>query len=134
MDRLTEKQQLFVIEYLKDHNATRAALRSGYSKKSAYSQGQRLLKNVVIQECLIKHKDDLIQGLKQQFIKDAQIAQKVMYDILNNPNASNKDRITVAKDFLDRAGFVPTTRQEITGKDGGEIKIMFTDPSSDDGK
>ncbi len=38
----------FVREYVKDRNATQAALRAGYSPKSAHSQGQRLLKNVEI--------------------------------------------------------------------------------------
>lgn len=46
---LTEKQKRFVAEYLVDLNATQAAIRAGYSEKTAYSQGQRLLKNVEIQ-------------------------------------------------------------------------------------
>ncbi|MGH8525139.1 MAG: terminase small subunit, partial [Gammaproteobacteria bacterium] len=31
-----------------DLNATQAAVRAGYSRKTAYSQGQRLLKNVEV--------------------------------------------------------------------------------------
>ena len=46
----TPKQELFCQEYLVDLNATKAAERSKYSKKTAYSQGQRLLKNVEIQK------------------------------------------------------------------------------------
>lgn len=45
---LTAKQQLFVDDYLIHFNATRAAKTAGYSEKTAYSQGQRLLKNVEI--------------------------------------------------------------------------------------
>lgn len=45
---LTAKQQLFVQEYLIDLNATQAAIRAGYSPKTAYSMGQRLLKNVEV--------------------------------------------------------------------------------------
>jgi len=37
-----------VAEYLKDQNATQAAIRSGYSKKTADVQGPRLLGNVRI--------------------------------------------------------------------------------------
>ena len=48
MAQLTAKQQRFVSEYLKDCNATQAALRAGYSEKSAYSIGQRLLKKVEV--------------------------------------------------------------------------------------
>lgn len=42
---LNDKQQRFCDEYLIDLNATQAAIRAGYSKKTAYSQGQRLLKH-----------------------------------------------------------------------------------------
>jgi phage terminase small subunit len=49
---LNEKQKRFVKEYLVDLNATQAAIRAGYSKKTAGSQGQRLLKNVEIQTAI----------------------------------------------------------------------------------
>ena len=45
---LTPKQSRFVAEYLIDQNATQAAIRAGYSKKTASSQGERLLRNVEI--------------------------------------------------------------------------------------
>lgn len=44
--KLTKKQERFVLEYLKDFNATQAAVRSGYSKHTAEVQGPRLLSNV----------------------------------------------------------------------------------------
>ena len=40
---LTAKQQVFVDEYLIDLNATKAAIRAGYSKKTANEQASRLL-------------------------------------------------------------------------------------------
>lgn len=43
---LTPKQQAFVLEYLKDTNATQAAIRAGYSERTAPQQGPRLLENV----------------------------------------------------------------------------------------
>lgn len=49
---LTGKRKLFVQEYLIDLNATQAAIRAGYSEKTAYSQGQRLLKDVEIQSAI----------------------------------------------------------------------------------
>ncbi len=49
---LTEQQELFVAEYPKDFNATQAAIRAGYSKKTARAQGSRLLTNVDIQIAL----------------------------------------------------------------------------------
>lgn len=46
---LTPKQQAFCREYLIDLNATQAAIRAGYSEKTARSQAQRMLTNVDIQ-------------------------------------------------------------------------------------
>ena len=45
---LTPNQARFVEEYLKDLNATQAAIRSGYSKRTAESQGSRLLRNAKV--------------------------------------------------------------------------------------
>ena len=42
----------FPIEYLKDLNATQAAIRAGYSAKTAASQGQRLLKSAVVRQAI----------------------------------------------------------------------------------
>lgn len=42
---LTAKQQKFADEYLIDLNATQAAIRAGYSSKTAKEQGSRLLSN-----------------------------------------------------------------------------------------
>jgi len=48
----TPKQRRFIKEYPKDLNATRAAERSGFSKKTARQQGARLLSKVNIQEAI----------------------------------------------------------------------------------
>src|SRR5207247_1325037 len=45
---LTSRQRLFVDYYLVHLNATQAAIGAGYSRRTAYSQGQRLLKNVEV--------------------------------------------------------------------------------------
>lgn len=55
MAKLTEKQQRFVDEYLIDLNATQAAIRAGYSAKTACEQGARLLANVKIQGIIAEH-------------------------------------------------------------------------------
>ena len=50
MAKLNDKQKQICKEYLVDLNATQAAIRARYAEKTAYSQGQRLLKNVEAQE------------------------------------------------------------------------------------
>ncbi len=47
------QQKLFAKEYLIDLNATQAAIRAGYSKRTAYSQGQRLLKHVEVKRLVL---------------------------------------------------------------------------------
>src|SRR5205809_3612902 len=49
---LTSRQRLFVDHYLVHVNATQAAIGAGYSRKTADSQGQRLLKNVEVAEAI----------------------------------------------------------------------------------
>jgi phage terminase small subunit len=42
---LTEKQRLFCLFYIQNFNATKAAIKAGYSSKTAYSIGYELLNN-----------------------------------------------------------------------------------------
>lgn len=71
---LTPKQLRFVAEYLVDLNATQAAIRAGYSQKTAYSAGQRLLKNVEIQKIVSA-------GKAQQLHKADVTAERVLAEI-----------------------------------------------------
>lgn len=50
MQELTKKQKRFCEEYLIDLNATQAAIRAGYSDRTANEQAARLLANVSIQK------------------------------------------------------------------------------------
>lgn len=54
MAKLTPKQQRFVDEYLIDLNATQAAIRAGYSEKTAYSIGDENLTKPVIKDAIEK--------------------------------------------------------------------------------
>lgn len=45
-------------------NATAAAKKAGFSEKTAYSQGQRMLKNVEVQKKLQKHFETLNENVK----------------------------------------------------------------------
>lgn len=54
MAGLTPKQAAFVREYLVDLNATQAAVRAGYSKKTAEVQGCRLLRNAQVARAVEK--------------------------------------------------------------------------------
>lgn len=54
------------------------------------------------------------EELRQALFFDALEAREVMEEILRKPYAQDKDKLTAARDFLDRAGFGPVQRQEVT--------------------
>jgi phage terminase small subunit len=83
IEGLTEKQNLFVNEYLIDFNATRAAKAAGYKESTAHYYGQQLLKNLVIH--------DAIQQVVEQRNKACQVDA---YYVLN------KCKQIVEADFL----------------------------------
>lgn len=55
MAKLTEKQRRFVDEYLIDLNATQAAIRAGYSAKTANEQGAQNLAKLSVQQAIAEH-------------------------------------------------------------------------------
>jgi len=127
---LTEQKQQFIEEYikLKCKNATKAAIAAGYSEKSAAAQASQLLKNCEVAEYLKKRKAELAQDLRDEFIFDALEAKKEMYKIMTDPTADNRDKITIARDFLDRAGFKPGEEVKLSGS----INNPFADLSTDE--
>lgn len=58
MPKLTEKQKRFCEEYLIDLNATQAAIRAGYSRKTAYRIGAELLQKTSVSEHLKQLMDE----------------------------------------------------------------------------
>lgn len=61
---LNAKQKRFCNEYLVDHNATQAAIRAGYSRPTAKSQGSRLLTNVDVKAFLVSQVKKVEQKLE----------------------------------------------------------------------
>lgn len=59
--RLNERQERFCNEYLIDLNATQAAIRAGYSERTAAAQAARLLTNVNIQTYIQQRKQDRVE-------------------------------------------------------------------------
>jgi len=82
MEKLTDKQAQFVREYLVDLNAKQAAIRCGYSEKSAETQGSRLYRNgevrSAIETAIAKRADK--SGITAERVL-AEIANMAFYDI-----------------------------------------------------
>jgi len=80
---LSPKQSRFVAEYLKDQNATQAAIRAGYSKATANQQGSRLLANVGVAAALrekqtrVARKAEItVESLAREFEEARRVALK----------------------------------------------------------
>ena len=106
-DKLTDKQRAFVAEYPIDKNLTKAAERAGYSAKTAYSQGQRLLKNVEI-------KTLVNQKLAELEEKAGLTAERVMLEV----------KAIATSNIMDALEYDPDTR-EFTFRDPDQIPEEF---------
>lgn len=88
MAKLTDKQELFAREYLKDLNATQAAIRAGYSEKTANEQASRLLANVNIQNFVAELKAERVEktGIDAAYVlrRLVEIDQMDVLDILKD--------------------------------------------------
>ena len=73
MSELEEKQKMFCKEYLVDFNGTQAAIRAGYSKKTANEQASRLLAKVNVQiylKQLIEKRNERTKITQDEVIAD----------------------------------------------------------------
>ena len=129
---MTDKQKRFCDEYLIDCNATQAAIRAGYSPKTANEQGNRLLANVSVKAYI----DERLEQLHSKKTADAQEVMEYLTSVMRGEHkeqtlalcgdgmqeiqdidVSAKDRIKAAeligkryglfKDAVDLGGAVP---------------------------
>jgi phage terminase small subunit len=105
MAGLTAKQQRFVDEYLIDLNATQAAIRAGYSEKTAYSVGHENLKKPEIQKA--------IQEAQNKRAERTEITQDMVLQELAKIGFSNMlDYMTITKDGDLVSDFSTLTRDQ----------------------
>lgn len=72
-DKLTPKQELFCREYLVDFNGTKAAVRAGYSPKTAQEQSSQLLSKLIVQQRVKALMDERVERV--ELTADAVLAQ-----------------------------------------------------------
>ena len=103
--KLTAKQQVFVMEYMNDFNATRAAQAAGYSQRTAYSIGQRLLKNVEISQAI----NSAMTERKNQLIATREQRQQFWTAVMTDTEQDMRSRLRASEllaksegDFLEK--------------------------------
>lgn len=129
---LSAQQTQFANEYMVDFNATRAAVRAGYSTRSAASQGQRLLKNAKVAA--------LIDRLRADLARQTGItAERVLAELGKIAFADAGDYFTWGPGgvtLVDSEDLSPAQRaavvsvSETTTEHGGTIKLVTADKLS----
>ncbi len=82
---LSKKQKKFADEYLIDCNATQAAIRAGYSEKTANEQGARLLANVSIKNYITEQ----LEKIHNEKIADATEVLMYLTSVLRGESQSS---------------------------------------------
>lgn len=96
MASMTAKQQRFVEEYLVDLNATKAAIRAGYSPQSAYSIGQENMKKPVIKNAIDKAMAE--RSRRTGINQDRILIELAKIGFLNPVDVINMDDATIRGD------------------------------------
>ncbi len=125
--KLNPRQKRFVEEYLVDLNATKAAERAGYSKKTAYSQGQRLLKNVEIKSLVQEARENLSKRVNittdSVLFEMAYSGYSNMQNYIRKDELGNEELIPVSELTPEEAAAIIEWSRDADGK----MKIKLAD-------
>lgn len=125
---LTPKQRFFVVEYQKDFNATQAAIRAGYSKRTADRIGPELLGKTCIAEAI---KEATEKRLKKIEISAERVLQEIarcsLFDVRKLFNEDGSLKPPHEWDDDTAAAVAGLDVQEITvGEKVGTVKKVKT--------
>ena len=144
-DKLTDRQEEFVRQYLVDLNATQAAIRAGYSDKGASVQGTRLLANAKIaarvRELRAKRAEKLELDAEWVLRRLMQISDRAMQqEPVMTWDAETRQMVESGDYQFDSQGANKATeligkhlgmfkdKVELSGADGGALQVVFAVP------
>ncbi len=109
---LNERKEKFALEWVIDNNATQAAIRARYSKRTAYSIGQRLLKDVEVRKLI----DSRLAALESARVADAKEVMQYLTAVMRG----EKDEETVV---VEGTGDGCSEARVMTKKIGGKDQV-----------
>lgn len=126
--KLKPKELTFAEEWLKTTNATQSAIKAGYSARTAYSAGNRLLKKVDVRQYI----DERLAEMKESSIADTNEVMQFLSSTMRGDipdqfglDPALNDRLKAAE-LLGKRYKLFTDKQEISGADGEPIKVIFS--------
>ena len=124
MNTLTAKEERFIYEYCIDLNATRAAIRAGYSHRTAKQLGSRLLTKVDIQRKIADKQSDLSNAAGITALRIVRELEKIAFSNIGNLHLDWK----TLKDWESLTEDQKSCIQEVTttpGKYGTTLNVKF---------
>lgn len=127
--KLTDKQAAFVAEYLVDLNATQAAIRAGYSERTAYRIGAELLQKTSVAEAIAAG-----QAKRAQRVEIT--ADRVVAELAKIAFADPRDlmewgpdgvKLKASADLTEEQAASVAEVSETTTKDGGSLRLKKHD-------
>ena len=109
---LTDKQKIFVYEYLIDFNATQAAIRAGYSKDTAGAIGAENLKKPQIQQFLEKYQNDRSEKCGIRFDMIIEELRKIGFADVDTEAVRPTDKIKALETMSKLLGFFESGEDE----------------------
>ena len=126
--KLKPKEFTFAEEWLKTMNATQSAIKAGYSERTAYSAGNRLLKKVEVKQYI----DERLTEMQESSIADTNEVMQFLSSTMRGDipdqfglDPALNDRLKAAE-LLGKRYKLFTDKQEISGADGEPIKVVFS--------
>ncbi|MGC4218074.1 terminase small subunit [Citrobacter freundii] len=152
MAKLTDKQELFAREFIKDLNATQAAIRAGYSENSAAVQGFENLRKPNIQQRIAELNSERIERIQidadyvlRQAVKLHERCMQEVEPITDRRGEELKDEqgrtiygfdskgaaaaLKLVGEHITVQAFKTNVKAEHVGKDGKPIEVMTYTPA-----
>lgn len=108
MEKLTAKQQRFCDEYLIDLNATQAAIRAGYSKKTARVIGQQNLSKLAVKNYI----NERMKEKEAELIADSDEVMRYLTSVLRGQSQSEVVVVENIGDYMSEARLIQKAPDE----------------------
>ena len=108
--KLTEKQKRFCDYYIESGNISEAAIKAGYSKKTAYAIGQENLKKPVLK----KYIEARLEKMQSKRIADE---TEIMEHLSSSMRGEIKEEVVVTEGIGDGASEARIIEKQISAKD-----------------